>query len=189
MLAIIQPGKPIRIWNHHFCRSSLTSVAHGSDTMKQESRGLMVCVVVTTLVILAACQESAPPDTVTPVRVVRMSDPVQLMRGQALFAQHCAVCHGTHAQGDGNWRQRNPDGRFPPPPLNGTGHAWHHPHDWLKEMIRNGSMPQGNMPAWGNTLNEQQIEDLIAWFQSLWPDEVYAAWYEMEQRRQGATLQ
>lgn len=116
------------------------------------------------------------------MKVERTIDAAQVARGKALFAQHCARCHGDHGQGDAQWRRRNPDGTFPPPPLDGSGHAWHHTHDWLRELIRSGSEPQGRMPAWGGTLNDQQIGDIIAWFQSLWPDEVYAAWWEKEQR-------
>lgn len=146
------------------------------------SRGRMVAVVMLGMSLVAACQESPPPADGPTSKVARTSDATQLARGQLLFAQHCAVCHGAQGQGDAQWRRRNADGTFPPPPLDGSGHAWHHPHAWLKVMIRDGSAPQGNMPAWGDTLSEQQIEDLIAWFQSLWPDEVYAAWWEMEQR-------
>jgi len=86
------------------------------------------------------------------------------------------------AQGAPFWRQRNPDGTFPPPPLDSSGHAWHHSHEWLHEVIITGTEPQGHMPVWGGKLNDQEIDDIIAWFQSLWTDEVYAAWWEMEQR-------
>lgn len=149
--------------------------------MARSSRAYVASVVVASIVILAACQESTSSAAADP----RASNAAQVARGQALFTQHCARCHGERAQGDAQWRRRNRDGTFPPPPLDGSGHAWHHSRSWLKEMIRNGSAPQGNMPAWGGTLDEQQIEDLIAWFQSLWPDEVYAAWWAMEQRSQG----
>jgi mono/diheme cytochrome c family protein len=71
---------------------------------------------------------------------------------------------------------------FPPPPLDGTGHAWHHPVSWLKQMILDGSPAgQGKMPAWRGKLSEQEVEAVITWFQSLWPDRVYVAWYEMQQ--------
>lgn len=149
--------------------------------MRAFRRGRVAGAALLALVMLTACQEEQTPA----VEVERNVDKAQVARGQALFAQHCARCHGERAQGDPQWRRRNPDGTFPPPPLDGSGHAWHHPYGWLKEMIRNGSAPQGNMPAWGATLSEQQIEDIIAWFQALWPAEVYAAWWEMEQRRLG----
>jgi mono/diheme cytochrome c family protein len=115
----------------------------------------------------------------------RPRDLVQITRGERLFEQNCAQCHGGDAQGQSNWRERGPDGRFPAPPLNGTGHAWHHPFDMLRYVILNGSPGgQGNMPAWKGKLTEEQIDDIIAWFQSKWPDEVYEAWYRIDRRSQ-----
>jgi len=32
------------------------------------------------------------------------------------------------------------------------------------------------MPGFGNVLNEQEILDVIAYFQNFWDDEVYNAW-------------
>ena len=34
----------------------------------------------------------------------------------------------------------------------------------------------GYMPAFGNNLSEQEIEDVIAGFQSFWSDEIYDVW-------------
>ena len=114
----------------------------------------------------------------------RSYDEEQLALGKQVFADNCTVCHGENAQGAKDWHQRNPDGSFPPPPLNGTGHAWHHSLDVLYDVIANGSQPgQGNMPAWKDKLSQEQIEATVMWFQSLWPDQVYATWYEMQQRK------
>lgn len=53
-------------------------------------------------------------------------------------------------------------------------------------MIRDGSPPgQRQMPAWGDKLSEQEIAAVVEWFQSRWPDPVYAAWYDMQQRSLG----
>ena len=41
------------------------------------------------------------------------------------------------------------------------------------------------MPAWGGKLSDQDIDAVIAWFQSLWPDAVYGEWFAMEQRSFG----
>jgi mono/diheme cytochrome c family protein len=109
----------------------------------------------------------------------------QVQKGARVFAVYCAACHGGRAQADENWRQRGPDGKFPPPPLNGTAHAWHHPLFELREIIRDGSDPQlGNMPGWREVLSDEEIDATIAWFQSLWPHEVYEAWREIDERRQ-----
>lgn len=131
------------------------------------------------LLLLGGCAEPAAP--------LRHSDTERIARGAALFKQHCAECHGAGAQGADHWRQRNPDGTFPPPPLNGSGHAWHHPWEDLKYTILHGTAALGgNMPAWDGVLSERGAEDVILWFQSLWSDEVYAAWREIDQRRRNA---
>jgi mono/diheme cytochrome c family protein len=136
-------------------------------------------VLVGIVLLLSGCGESSSPpaNKVEP----RSVDMMQITRGKLLFADNCARCHGESAQGAPQWRFRNTDGTFPPPPLNGSGHAWHHSHEWLREMIRSGTEPDGHMPAWGGKLSDAQIDDIIAWFQSNWPDEVYQTWAEMEQ--------
>ena len=115
--------------------------------------------------------------------LVRTYDYAQITRGKKLFLQYCADCHGKNGEGAPNWRQRNADGKYPPPPLNGTGHAWHHPMKALRMTIRDGTQKiGGNMPAWGDKLTEQEIEDIIAWFQSEWPDELFQAWHRQNKK-------
>ena len=118
-----------------------------------------------------------------PTAPQRTTDAAQLALGKDVYQQHCAHCHGARAEGDARWRQRGPDGKFPPPPLNGSGHAWHHSTQVLMDVITQGSAPDmGNMPAWGDRLSQREITAVIAWLQSLWPEPVYDAWYEMQQR-------
>ena len=101
---------------------------------------------------------------------------------RSLYGEHCASCHGQQGEGAFNWRKAGADGKYPPPPLNGTGHAWHHPRKVLFDVIQNGTQRiGGNMPPWKDRLNDAQIKDIIAWFQSKWSDEIYAAWYRREQ--------
>ena len=102
-------------------------------------------------------------------------------RGGAIYKQHCARCHGANAAGAPNWHQPDVAGRYPPPPLDGSAHAWHHPKAVLKQMIRDGiPRDDGGMPAWGGKLSEADIEAVIAWFQSRWPDEIYRNWLAIE---------
>ncbi len=111
----------------------------------------------------------------------RVYDARQVAEGAQLYKTYCASCHGPNAEGDAHWRKRNIDGTFPPPPLNGSGHAWHHSTAVLKSVILDGSAPgQGTMPAWRGKLTEVQIGAVIEWMQSTWPDPVYAAWREMQ---------
>ena len=139
---------------------------------------------VLTAVLLAACKDSSAPSALpVPVAPVRDASPAQLSLGEKVYQQNCSRCHGVTAEGNANWRKRDTDGKFPPPPLNGSGHAWHHPVEVLKAVIKDGSPDgQGNMPAWRDKLSEQEIDAVILWFQSLWPQPVYDAWFEMQQR-------
>lgn len=115
----------------------------------------------------------------------RTADMAQIVRGGRVFQENCAACHGARAQGAQNWQRAGPDGKYPAPPLNGTGHAWHHPSKVLRHVIRNGTAAQGgSMPGWKDALTDHEIDDVIAWFQSKWPSDVYAAWHRRERESQ-----
>lgn len=105
----------------------------------------------------------------------------QVQAGAALYAHNCASCHMANAEGASDWKARDPAGRFPPPPLNGTAHTWHHPLDLLRQVVRNGGAPVGgSMPAFGDKLSAQEIDAILAWVQSHWPDRIYAIWHERD---------
>jgi len=118
-----------------------------------------------------------------PAAPKRQLDEAQLATGKQVFQDNCASCHGAQAEGAANWRKKDADGFYQAPPLNGSGHAWHHSTEVLSNVINNGSVQgQGKMPAWEGKLNGQEISAVIVWFQSIWPQPVYDAWYEMQQR-------
>lgn len=109
-------------------------------------------------------------------------DPAQVARGEALYNAHCVACHGPRGRGlPGDWRKPGPDGRYPPPPLDDGAHAWHHPTEVLRKVIRKGSPPgMGNMPAWEGKLTGREIDELIVYIRSLWSDEIHARWRQIE---------
>lgn len=110
--------------------------------------------------------------------------PERIKRGEEVYRKNCASCHGPNGEATPGWRNPGPDGRYPPPPLDGSAHAWHHSTETLKKMIEEGSA-DGAMPAWKGKLTDQQIGDVIVWIKSLWPDEVYDIWYkEIENKPQ-----
>jgi mono/diheme cytochrome c family protein len=134
--------------------------------------------------LLSACDNRSEMEGMpVPAAPVRKMDTQQLALGERLYQANCASCHGAQAEGDKNWRQRDISGHFPPPPLNGSGHSWHHSTEVLTEVITYGR-PNGKskMPAWKGKLREAEIAAIVAWFQSQWPQPVYDAWYEMQQR-------
>lgn len=101
----------------------------------------------------------------------------QVKRGEQIFKQNCASCHGQNAEATPNWKQTDVNGVYPPPPLNGTAHAWHHDIDVLRKQIREGGIKLGGvMPPFEDKLSSEQIDQAIAYFQSKWPDDLYEKW-------------
>lgn len=146
--------------------------------------------------ILGACSEqeetNKPAEPVAKAAVPppgmymegRWYSEAQVKRGEALFQQNCAECHKPDASGDPNWKKTNAEGKLPPPPLNGSAHAWHHPMPMLQQIVRNGGIPMGgSMPAFKDKLTTDQINDILAWVQSHWPDKVYNTWMQINQRK------
>lgn len=134
---------------------------------------------------LAGCEFGAGPEGDRSAAVDLRNDHGLVEQGAKIYAQNCARCHGAQGEGDPNWRVPGNDGFYPPPPLNGSGHAWHHSTDVLRQVIADGSADgAGRMPAWSGRLTARQIDAVIAWFQAQWPEDVYASWKEMTSRGQ-----
>ncbi|MCU7905433.1 MAG: cytochrome c [Candidatus Thiodiazotropha sp. (ex Epidulcina cf. delphinae)] len=103
----------------------------------------------------------------------------QIVRGNKFYLENCAECHRPDASGAANWKEPDEQGNYPPPPLNGTAHTWHHPLSVLRRTVRIGGVPLGgSMPGFADKLNEQQIDDIFAWVQSHWSDEIYTIWHK-----------
>lgn len=149
------------------------------------------------LLSLSACgqqtaSDAKAPATVQPAvasnwpppKVERQFAPGHVAQGKAVYEHYCQACHGPGGQGQaGDWREKGPDGKYPPPPLDDSAHAWHHPTKILRQVIKHGSPGgTGNMPAWKDVLTDAQIDDVIVYIKSLWSDEVYAIWHGIEQR-------
>ena len=129
------------------------------------------------LVAVCACQKKENP-VPTPTTTPAVEAPISLTalnRGAKLFEEQCAQCHGPEAQGHPDWQT---PGVVAAPPLNGTGNEWKRSHTQLVAVIKNGAKRDGQfiMPAWNGRLSDAEIEDIISWFQALWPPEVYATW-------------
>jgi len=107
----------------------------------------------------------------------RWYDEPAVDRGSVLFKQNCASCHGVNAEATADWKKTDSNGKYPPPPLNGTAHAWHHSKDLLIKTIREGGTKLGGvMPAFEGKFSDRDLDDLVAYFQSKWPDDLYEKW-------------
>lgn len=128
-------------------------------------------------------EKSEIPNTVAVPASQADFDLATVVLGGKLYTKNCASCHGENAEGSANWRKRKPDGNLLPPPLNGSGHTWHHPKSLLVSIITNGTVIQGGeMPAWGDKLSPKEIEAIIFWAQSKWPKDIYKSWLEVTSR-------
>lgn len=113
-------------------------------------------------------------------RAIRIdpADAAAVARGETVYVQHCAACHGADLEGQPDWRRRRPDGRLPAPPHDETGHTWHHP-DWqLYEMTKYGMESQvdgpyeSDMPAFEGILSDAEIIAVLAYIKSRWPEKI-----------------
>lgn len=130
------------------------------------------------LFLITACSVDAP-ETVPG----RWYTAAQVESGDSLYQLHCAMCHATDGSATADWRTPDAAGNYPPPPLNGTAHTWHHPIGVLDNTIAKGGIAFGGvMPGFAAVLDEEKRLAVIAWFQSLWPDDIYERWRAIEER-------
>jgi len=104
---------------------------------------------------------------------------VDLAQGEKLYARECASCHGANLEGQPDWRKRLPNGRFPAPPHDASGHTWHHPDEVLFGITKHGLVPpyapagyESDMPAFGGKLSDPEIRAVLAYIESRWSPEV-----------------
>jgi mono/diheme cytochrome c family protein len=120
-----------------------------------------------------------------------------LAEGERLYQDYCAACHGANLEGQPDWRSAGPDGIFPAPPHDETGHTWHHSDSVLFDytklggkaaLARQGVDFTSGMPGFGDQLTDPQIRNILAFIKSTWPSrqrEVQAARSDAERQQQG----
>jgi len=119
---------------------------------------------------------------------LRPDDATVVARGQRLYAEACASCHGAGLEGQPDWRQRRADGRLPAPPHDASGHTWHHSDAQLILMTRDGPQAiagpdyQSDMPAFGGSLSDADIVAVLSYIKSRWPPLVRARHDEISRR-------
>jgi mono/diheme cytochrome c family protein len=118
---------------------------------------------------MAAAMPLPPPLAAEPVAT-------DLRRGEELYQQHCASCHGAALEGQPNWTDRLPTGRMPAPPHDASGHTWHHPDGVLLRVVRDGVAKvvgqgyESDMPAFGGVLGDDDILTVLDYIKSTWPE-------------------
>ncbi|WP_347267985.1 cytochrome c [Paracoccus sp. (in: a-proteobacteria)] len=96
--------------------------------------------------------------------------------GRALYAAHCASCHGTQLEGQPDWRTPLPSGRLPAPPHDANGHTWHHSDDLLFRIVKEGTASvvggeyESDMPGFEDVLSDAEIRAVLAYLKSAWPE-------------------
>lgn len=127
--------------------------------------------------LLAACDDRPGTGTMR----LATDDAAVLARGEALYRQHCAACHGAQRQGQPHWRERDASGRLPAPPHDASGHTWHHPDEVLFRITKYGVAKAANlkdydsaMPAYEGVLTDAEITAVLSWIKSRWPAQARA---------------
>ena len=103
---------------------------------------------------------------------------LMIVRGKIAYQNNCASCHQVNLSGAENWKGVDEDGHRKAPPLNGTGHTWHHDDETLHKIIKYGlvgiiSDYDGKMGGFKDNLNDKDIDSVLAYIKSFWPDDYY----------------
>lgn len=146
-----------------------------------------VALAVVIALIVAACAEAEPDDTVpstpptlAPPGFLETSevppppklDEDRIVAGEVLYQQHCASCHKADLSGEPGWMIPKEDGSYKAPPHDSTGHTWHHADQLLLEIVRDGSsVPIATMPTFADDLTDEEILHILEFFKSRWGDD------------------
>ena len=144
--------------------AAITFALFGTTSgFRKEAAGLGAAAVVAGLVLLFQARLPAgAAAAVDPAAGLASLDPAAVERGQALFSQNCALCHGAGARGDGPGVAS-----LTRPPADLTaGHSLGHSDDDYAYWIENGIAGTG-MPGFGDELEDGEVRDVIAYVRSL----------------------
>jgi mono/diheme cytochrome c family protein len=121
--------------------------------------------------------------TRVPIPPLPELNPGSVALGELTYNQHCASCHGANLEGQPDWKKPLPDGRYPAPPHDDSGHTWHHPDHLLYEIILNGGNGNpdqaSNMPGFKGKLTGLQLVGVMDYIKSRWSTEKRQYQWEM----------
>ena len=103
---------------------------------------------------------------------------IMIERGKIVYQNNCISCHMIDLAGAENWKELDEDGHRKAPPLNGTGHTWHHDDKTLHAIIKYGLAKlvnnyKGKMIGFEDNLSDKEIDSLLAYIKSFWSEEEY----------------
>lgn len=110
--------------------------------------------------------------------------------GKNIYKENCASCHGINLEGQPDWMQPGVDQLLPAPPHDETGHTWHHSDEILFGITKHGVAKflnlknyKTNMPAYENTLSDEEIIAVLSYIKSTWPEDMRKRHDEMNAQR------
>jgi mono/diheme cytochrome c family protein len=103
---------------------------------------------------------------------------IMIEKGKIAYQKNCVSCHMVKLVGAENWKEMDVNGHRKAPPLNGTGHTWHHDDQTLHSIIKYGFAKlvknyQGKMIGFEDNLSDKEIDNVLAYIKSYWSKEEY----------------
>ncbi|MDB2526939.1 cytochrome c [Candidatus Pelagibacter bacterium] len=109
---------------------------------------------------------------------ITIDSKLMIARGKIAYENNCVSCHMINLAGAENWRGLDEDGHRKAPPLNGTGHTWHHDDKTLHSIIKYGLANlidgyEGKMIGFEENLSDKDIDSVLAYIKSYWSKDKY----------------
>lgn len=105
--------------------------------------------------------------------VADADDVAMVVRGQQVYRQYCASCHGSSLQGQPLWQLRDAFAGRRAPAHDESGHTWQHGDEALFRMTKFGRFdragPATSMPAFQDALSDRDILSVLAFIKARWP--------------------
>ena len=103
---------------------------------------------------------------------------LMIAKGKIAYENNCVSCHQVNLVGAKNWKGLDEDGHRKAPPLNGTGHTWHHDDATLHNIIKYGLNKlvknyEGKMLGFKDKLRDKDIDSVLSYMKSFWPANTY----------------
>ena len=133
--------------------------------------------VLTILAVLAAPTGAvAAPVSPDPGPHFADADNAKLVeRGEEVYRQYCASCHGRRLQGQALWQLMDQYAGRRAPAHDATGHTWQHSDEDLFHMTKHGRFAaappemKSYMPAFETSLGDADILAVLAYIKASWP--------------------